>query len=128
MILEITNISANQYSISKTTVSKKFKNMIETYDSMAFHLAAENYKDHIVNATRALNQSDWKAAVECILSIQIFKQTPEFDNQEFRDTLNETFKKASLEIFLYKTAKQYKSFCMGSLQEMFGMDKKTLLK
>lgn len=41
--------------MSKQNVSKKFKNLLEQYDSQAFHLAAENYKDHIVNATRSLN-------------------------------------------------------------------------
>ena len=48
---------------------------------------------------------------------------PEFDNTEFRDTLTDTFKKTALETFLYKTAKQYRSFCLKSLQEMFGMSK-----
>jgi len=48
---------------------------------------------------------------------------PEFDNAEFRDTLTETFKKTALETFLYKTARQYKSYCLGSLQEMFAMSK-----
>ena len=55
MLLELTNIAANQYSMSKQTVSKKFKYLLEQYDAQAFHLAAENYKDYIVNATRFLN-------------------------------------------------------------------------
>jgi hypothetical protein len=76
-----------------------------------------------VNATRSLNQSDWKSAIAGVLSIQLFKQMPEFDNLDFRDTLTETFKKTALETFLYKTARQYKSYCLGSLQEMFVMSK-----
>ena len=44
-------------------MSKNFKRLIEQYDTKAFHLAAENYRDYIVNAARALNQSDWKSAV-----------------------------------------------------------------
>ena len=59
--------------MSKQTVSKKFKSMLESYDAQAFYLAAENYKDHIVNATRSLNKSDWKSAISSVLSIQLFK-------------------------------------------------------
>jgi len=55
--------------LNKTTVSKNFKRLIEQYDTKAFHLAAENYRDYIVNAARALNQSDWKSAVNNVLSI-----------------------------------------------------------
>ena len=73
MLLELTNIAANQYSMSKQTVSKKFKNLLEQYDAQAFHLAAENYKDYIVNATRFLTQSDWKSAIASVLNIQLFK-------------------------------------------------------
>jgi hypothetical protein len=46
--------------------------LIEQYDTKAFHLAAENYRDFIVNAARALNQSDWKSAVDNVLSIPLF--------------------------------------------------------
>lgn len=53
---------------------------------------------------------------------------PEFDNNEFRETLTETFKRTALEIFLHKTARQYKSFCLGSLQEMFGLSKQQVNK
>ena len=43
--------------------------MLESYDAQAFYLAAENYRDHIVNATRSLNKSDWKSAINSVLSI-----------------------------------------------------------
>jgi translation initiation factor 3 subunit C len=72
MLLEIPTIAANQFTLNKTPVSKNFKRLIEQYDSQAFHLAAETYKDHIVNAARALNQSDWKKAFESIMSIPLF--------------------------------------------------------
>jgi len=55
--------------MSKQTVSRKFKSLLEQYDAQAFHLAAENFRDHIVNATRSLNSSDWKSAITSVLSI-----------------------------------------------------------
>jgi hypothetical protein len=72
MLLEIPQIAENQFTLSKTSVSKNFKRLIEQYDSKAFHLAAESYRDYIVDAARYLNQSKWKEAVESILKIPIF--------------------------------------------------------
>lgn len=121
MLLEIPTIAANQFALNKTPVSKNFKRLIESYDTKAFHLVAETYKDHIVNAARALNSSDWKSAVDNVLAINLFQYAPDFDNQEFKTNLTDAFKKAALEAFLYRAAKQYKSFELPTLQEMFGV-------
>lgn len=63
MLLEIPTIAANQFALNKAPLSRNFKRLIESYDTRAFHLVAESYKDHIVNAARALNYSDWRSAV-----------------------------------------------------------------
>lgn len=72
MLLEIPQFAENQFSLNRTTVSKNFKRLIEQYDSKAFKLAAENFKDYIVNAARSLNQSHWQEAVDSILKIPLF--------------------------------------------------------
>jgi hypothetical protein len=45
--------------MNKSVISRSFKRLIEFYDGRAFHLAAEQYRDNIVLAARALNKSDW---------------------------------------------------------------------
>jgi len=55
--------------MNKAVISRSFKRLIEFYDGRAFHLAAEQYRDNIVLAARALNKSDWQAAVNHIASI-----------------------------------------------------------
>ena len=52
MLLEIPNIAENQYSVNKRIISRTFKKMIEQYDSKAFYLAPENYRDNIVFAAK----------------------------------------------------------------------------
>lgn len=81
-----------------------------------------------MHAARSLNQSHWQEAVESILKIPLFHQTPEFQSQEFRTNLADAFKKAALEAFLHRAANQYKSFCLQSLQDMFGMSQAQLRK
>lgn len=52
MLLEIPNIAENQYSVNKKIISKNFKKLIDQYDSRAFYLAAENYRDNLVFAAK----------------------------------------------------------------------------
>jgi hypothetical protein len=52
----------------------------------------------------------------------LFNQIAEFKTKEFRTNLTEGFKRAALEAFLYRSAKQYKSFELETLQEMFGLN------
>jgi len=66
MLLEIPQIAENQFTLNKTSVSKNFKRLIEQYDAKAYNLAAESYRDFIVDAARALNQSRWEQAVASV--------------------------------------------------------------
>jgi len=91
--------------MNKATPFRNFRRLVEQYDTNAFHLAAENYRDHIVFAARALNQSDWRTAVEHVFSIAVFKRSPEFQTNEFKESLTSAFKKAAFHAFLYRAAK-----------------------
>lgn len=128
MLLEIPASAQNQFTLNKTPVSRTFKRLIEHYDNQAFHLAAESHKDYIVKAARALDTSNWRDAVESIFSINLFSQILDYSTDQFKQNLTNAFKKAALEAFLYRAARQYKSFQLSTLQEMFGMDKVTLRK
>lgn len=46
--------------MQRMVVSKQYRRLIELYDNkQAFVLEAQQSKDHIVFAARALNKSDW---------------------------------------------------------------------
>jgi len=67
--------------LKKTVVSRHYRRLIEQYDNkQAFVLAAEQSRDHIVFAARALNKSDWKTAVKHVFSIGPLMRMPEFEN------------------------------------------------
>lgn len=119
MILEIPNIAENQYSVNKKIISKNFKKLIDLYDSKAFYLAAETYRDNIVMAAKSLNRSDWKKAIEHIFSIKIITKMPEFDNEEFKNLLVSKFKESALIAYLCRASKIYTSFSLESLINLF---------
>jgi hypothetical protein len=53
---------------------------------------------------------------------------PEFLNGSLQKHLAAAFQKASLSIFIDKTARQYNSFSLQTLTEMFSMEKKDVVK
>jgi len=120
MLLEIPNIAENQYSVTKKVISKNFKKLIDIYDSKAFYLAPENYRDSLVLAAKQLNKSNWRAAVAHIFDIKLVQRMPEFNDQDgFKRTLVNRFKEAALRAFLCRGARTYQSFSVESLSQQF---------
>lgn len=81
MLIEIPELAENQHSMKKMMVSRHYRKLIEQYDNrQAFVLAAEQSRDHIVFAARALNKQDWRTALKHIFSITPLIRLPEFEN------------------------------------------------
>mmetsp|Transcript_37160 Transcript_37160/g.48880 ORF Transcript_37160/g.48880 Transcript_37160/m.48880 type:complete len:107 (-) Transcript_37160:429-749(-) len=106
--------------MSRYIVSRQYRKLIEHYDNkQAFVLAAEQTKDHIVFAARALNKSDWQSALKHVYSINAITRMPEFENGTLQQTLDFAFKKAAMVSFLFRAAKQYRSFSFEHLASFF---------
>jgi hypothetical protein len=121
MILEIPNYAQHQFTMNKMLISRSFKRLIEFYDQRAFHLAAENYRDNLVLAARALNKSNWQEAVSHIANIGVLMRHTDSEQSHFLENLTSAFKEASLKAFLFRAARMYESFSILTLAEMFGM-------
>lgn len=129
MLIEIPMMSENQHALKKTVVSRHYRRLIEQYDNkQAFVLAAEQSRDHIVFAARALNKSDWKTAVKHVFSIGPLMRMPEFENGSLQKILTDQFKIAALRTNLFNATKQYKSFSFDSLSSIFELEKSNVKK
>jgi len=128
MLMEVPSIAANQFTLNKSTKYRSFRQLVERYDSNAFQGVAESYRDHIVFAARSLNESDWRTAFSHIKQITAFARSADFSSFEFLETLSAEFKKAALKTFLFRAQRQYKSFKLDSLVEMFELDIKAVRK
>jgi len=80
MLIEIPSFAQHQFTMHKNVASKNFKRLIDYYDQRAFNLAAEQYRDNIVLAARALNKSDWELAIQNIFNISFIARLPEFES------------------------------------------------
>jgi len=91
-------------------------------------LNAEQTKDHIVFAARALNKSDWQAALKHVYSINAITRMPEFGNGSLQKNLDFAFKRAAMISFLFRAAKQYRSFSFEHLANFFVLEKNQVKK
>jgi translation initiation factor 3 subunit C len=128
MLIETPLFAENQHSMNKQVVSKSYRKLIEYYDQKAFVLAAEQPRDHIVFAARALNKSDWRTAIKHIFSITALTKIPEFTNGELEATLTKAFKVSAMTSYIFMSAKQYKSFSFESLSSIFELEEKVVKK
>ena len=129
MLIEIPMLSENQHSMSRMVVSRQYRRLIELYDNkQAFVIQAEQSKDHIVFAARALNKSDWEGALKHIYSINAIARIPEFESGVLQESLDRAFKTAAMKSFLFRAARQYRSFSFENLSNMFGLEKKEVKK
>jgi len=85
-------------------------------------------RDFILTAARYLNKSDWKMALKTLFEIPALKKLPEYFDGSLQKNLSAEFQKSALSAFLDRTAKQYKSFSLSTLSEMFESDKKDIVR
>jgi len=122
MLVEIPAFAENKFLMNKQVVSKNFKNLIDFYDQKAFHLAAEDYRDNIVFAAHALNKGNWKGAIENIFNITFLKKLTLFQSGELKTMLTNAFKDAAFKVYIFSAVRQYSSFSITSLAEMFQLE------
>ena len=131
MLLEVPLFAENQFSMHQASVSRTFKRLVDYYDSKAFHVAPEQYRDHVMVAARALNKSNWRQAVDCIMQINCLKKLPEFHVEGERNLkliLTEAFKEAALKAFLFRGIKTYQAFSINSVTQVFDMPRAKIMK
>lgn len=128
MLMEVPNIAANQFTLNKSTKFRTFRSLIEKYDSNAFQGVAETHRDRLVFAARALNESDWRTAFGHVTSITAFSRSADMSTPAFLEILGNEFKRTALHTFLFRATRQYKSFKLSLLSELFEMDVKAVRK
>lgn len=128
MLIETPLFAENQHSMNKQVVSRSYRKLIEYYDQKAFVLAAEQPRDHIVFAARALNKSDWKMSLKHIFSITALTKLTEYEYGDLKRMLTKSFKESAMQSYIFMAAKQYKSFSIKSLSSIFEMDEKEVKK
>lgn len=119
MLLEIPLLAqvGSSPDIKKRVISKSYRRMLEYHERQIFTGPPENTRDHVMQASKALAQGEWKKATEFIISIKIWELVPQAD--KIKNMLEEQIQEEGLRTYLFTYAPFYDTLSIKELASMF---------
>ena len=124
MLLEVPNIAKESAGGDKwrRPMSRHFRKQVENFKRQVFTGPPENTREHIMTATKALFDGDWKTCYDLIAHLDIWKLVPGAGSQsKIQAVLKENIKEQALRTFLFSFALNYDSISLDSLVEKFDL-------
>ena len=122
MLLEVPNMAyaGADPELRKKVISRPFRRMLDYNDRLVFSGPPENTRDHVMQACKALQNGDWKACIELINSIKIWKLIP--DREQVLARLAQHIQEEGLRTYLFNFASHYDSLSLALLSETFELN------
>ncbi|KDN48516.1 eukaryotic translation initiation factor 3 subunit C [Tilletiaria anomala UBC 951] len=121
MLLEIPNMAfaGNDPELRKRVISRPFRRMLDYTDRQIFSGPPENTRDHVMQASKALQNGDWQSSVELINDISIWKLMPNAD--KVKKMLAKRIQTEGLRTYLFTYASYYDTVSFDHLSATFDL-------
>jgi len=119
MLLEIPNLAqaGNDVELKKRQISRTFRRMFDYAERQAFTGPPENKRDHIMQASKALQTGDWQKCVELIHGIKIWSLMPRQD--ALKEMLTRKIQEEALRTYLFTYSSYYSTVSIEYLATSF---------
>lgn len=126
MLLEVPNMAyaGTDMELRKKVISRPFRRMLDYTDRLVFTGPPENTRDHIMQASKALQNGEWKTCVELIQSIKIWKLLPQKD--VILERLARHIQENGLRTYLFNFASHYDAISLEHLATTFDLPETTV--
>ena len=127
MLLEIPLLAQTGSSpdIRKRIISKTFRRMLEYTEKQVFQGPPENTRDHVMQASKALANGDWKKCQELISKIAIWDLLGS-EKDRIKEMLSAQIQEEGLRTYLFTYAPYYDTLSITTLSGMFDLDAKKI--
>ncbi|KAK4993666.1 Translation initiation factor 3 subunit c [Elasticomyces elasticus] len=124
MLLEIPLLAqvGSSPDIKKRVISKSYRRMLEYHERQIFTGPPENTRDHVMQASKALAQGEWKKAADFINGIKIWDLLPQA--QKIKTMLAAQIQEEGLRTYLFTYAPFYDTLSVSKLASMFELEHK----
>lgn len=119
MLLEIPHIAqaGNDAELKKRQISRTFRRMFDYAERQVFTGPPENKRDHIMQASKALQTGDWQKCVELINGIKIWALMPRQD--ALKQMLTRKIQEEALRTYLFTYSAYYSTVSIEYLATSF---------
>lgn len=126
MLLEVPNMAfaGEDPELRKKIISRVFRRMLDYTDRQVFSGPPENTRDHIMQATKSLQNGDWKGCIKLIQDIKIWKLMPGWE--EVSKMLELRIQEEGLRTYVFTYASYYSSVSLEHLSTTFDLPLKTV--
>ncbi|KAL1301682.1 hypothetical protein AAFC00_005897 [Neodothiora populina] len=124
MLLEIPLLAqvGSSPDVRKRVISKSYRRMLEYHERQIFTGPPENTRDHVMQASKALAQGEWRKAADFITSIKIWELLPQAP--KIKTMLEEQIQEEGLRTYLFTYAPFYDTLSVGKLASMFDLSER----
>ncbi|KAI0267168.1 eukaryotic translation initiation factor 3 subunit 8 [Gloeopeniophorella convolvens] len=104
----------------RKAISKPFRRLLDFADRQVFTGPPESTRDHIMQASKALQNGQWEQCRNLIQEIKIWSLMPEATS--VKEMLAKRIQEEGLRTYLFTFAAHYKTLSLALLQRTFSLD------
>ncbi|GAA6018000.1 hypothetical protein JCM10207_002736 [Rhodosporidiobolus poonsookiae] len=122
MLLEVplmAQAGTDAEQLKKKVISRTFRRMLDYANRQVFTGPPENKRDHVMQATKALQSGDWQKCVELVHAIKVWGLMPK--EKEVKDMLTRKIQEEGLRTYLFTYASIYSTLSLDHLASTFSL-------
>ncbi|KAF7792277.1 hypothetical protein EIP86_003313 [Pleurotus ostreatoroseus] len=108
----------------RKTISKTFRRLLDFADRQVFTGPPESTRDHIMQASKALQEGQWEKCRDLVQSIKIWSLMPECAS--VKDMLAKRIQEEGLRTYLFTYAPHYNTLSLSLLSRTFSLSLRTV--
>ncbi|PSR81124.1 hypothetical protein PHLCEN_2v6459 [Hermanssonia centrifuga] len=125
MLVEIPLLaSIDNEEQKRKTISKSFRRLLDFADRQVFTGPPESTRDHIMQASRALQDGEWEKCRDLVQSIKIWSLMPECAS--VKEMLAKRIQEEGLRTYLFTYAPHYSTLSLSLLSRTFSLPLRTV--
>ncbi|KAF9461334.1 eukaryotic translation initiation factor 3 subunit 8 N-terminus-domain-containing protein [Collybia nuda] len=125
MLVEIPLLaSIDSEEMKRKTISKPFRRLLDFADRQVFTGPPESTRDHIMQASKALQDGEWEECRDLIQSIKIWSLMPEA--VAVKEMLAKRIQEQGLRTYLFTYAPHYSTLSISLLSRTFSLPLRTV--
>ncbi|KAJ6593802.1 eukaryotic translation initiation factor 3 subunit 8 [Mycena capillaripes] len=125
MLVEIPLLaSIDSHELKRKAISKPFRRLLDFADRQVFTGPPESTRDHIMQASKALQDGEWEQCRDLIQSIKIWSLMPEAAT--VKEMLAKRIQEQGLRTYLFTYAPHYSTLSLSLLSRTFSLPLRTV--